>query len=87
MEECAEIQKDAAKCLRFGTSSALSEFDPTNIENVVYELNDLLGVVHVLSEEFPEVFGSFGNAKAINDKKVKIAHYLKFSTQIGRLNE
>ena len=51
-EECVEIAKETAKALRFGLDDKYSK-DPkgrTNRERIVDELNDLAGVVRMMSD-------------------------------------
>ena len=51
-EEGGEITQDATKCLRFGIHdrNVLNPTGPTNVERLVEELNDLMGVVCLLRE-------------------------------------
>lgn len=57
MEECAEIQKECSKCLRFGLSDRESDHktssvdELTNQERLNNELNDLMGVLNLLYKE------------------------------------
>lgn len=49
-EEGSEIAQDVSKCNRFGLDdrNVLNPTGPTNRERLIDELNDLLGVAHLL---------------------------------------
>ena len=49
MEEAAEITQAASKCLRFGVDDKY--LCCTNLENLIYEFNDMLAVIEELRQE------------------------------------
>ena len=51
MEECAEIQKAAAKALRFGLDDHAPNSDSNNSEDISTEIIDLLAIIEMLKEE------------------------------------
>ena len=51
MEECAEIQKAAAKALRFGLDDHAPDSGSTNADDISTEIIDLLAVIEMLKEE------------------------------------
>lgn len=57
MEECAEIQKECSKCLRFGIGDKESYHNPnssndlSNVERLNREINDLMGMIELLQKE------------------------------------
>lgn len=82
-EECSEIQKCACKTLRFGENDHYPDCKNTNIEELAYELDDLIGVVQLLEEE--GVIPKWGNNQRIEDKKNKVKKYMEYAKQSGAL--
>ena len=84
MEEAAEIQHIASKCLRFGMLNSYGEGHPTNHFRLIGELLDMKAVVQMLEEHgtitLPHV-GERGNAIefAVETKKRKVEDYMKVS--------
>ena len=89
IEECAEVQKEATKALRFGLADKW-EHDTTPAERLYVELCDLLGVFETLSDENilqdnmvsvqeqPDVL--------IKRKKTKIKKWMEYAVERGTLN-
>jgi hypothetical protein len=50
MEECAEVQCEAAKCLRFGIDSDFLQNGKTALTRLNEEVGDLLAMVDILIE-------------------------------------
>jgi hypothetical protein len=77
-EECAEVAKETSKALRFGMYEIMPGQPLSNRERILRELNDLwafvemLDLAHVSREE-------------IQDKKVKVAKYMRYAEQCGTL--
>ena len=83
MEECSEVQKDICKSLRFGLSDAYKENKPLNRENITTELTDLIAVAQMLVEE--GFIDDFMSKEEINNKKLKVEKFLKYSESVGKL--
>ncbi len=80
-EECVETAQRVSKAIRFTLDEVQPEQDLTNAQRIVYELNDIMAVMEILQEE--GIFGEFINRKMIDKKKLKVAKYLAYSTEIG----
>jgi len=83
-EECAEVQKEVTKGLRFGLYDVW-EGNPTPIENLIHEYYDLVGVWEMLKEvvAFPKV----NPEQLIQRKKDKILEYMEYARKAGALEE
>lgn len=53
MEECAEVQKEASKSLRFGldSSNVFKYEKETHGEKIIEEFADVLAIIYLLQEE------------------------------------
>lgn len=82
-EECAEIAQRASKAQRFG----LSEIQPgqglTNVQRLVGELHDLMGVVQLMEDEGILKVGR--GLEAVAAKKEKLRRFMEYSRQCGTL--
>jgi hypothetical protein len=83
IEECAEIQKDTSKALRFGLNDFYNT-PPCNKEKISTEVADLMGIYSMLVKEgvldhFPE--------ELIERKKNKIEKFLLYSKERGTLTK
>jgi hypothetical protein len=82
-EECAEVQQQCCKALRFG----LNEIRPqdsteTNSESITRELEDLEAIIHMLQEvKAVEYF----KQENIDKKIAKVEKYLNYSICVGTL--
>ena len=84
MEECAEIQKEAAKALRFGLDDhAPSEPDVSNSESIAHECIDLYAILEMLEEigAIPQIV----KPELIQQKKDKVTKYMKYAEERGTL--
>ncbi len=75
IEECAEIQKDACKALRFGIDDHPVDRTESNRETIAGELGDLLCVLDLLVENGtlnPDHIDA-----GMQAKRAKLAQYLK----------
>ncbi len=86
-EECSEIIKLTDKALRFGLNDSPPSADNpgTNLENIMHELNDLMGVCKMMVDE-----GIFKAEEIMNEGKVaqkveKIKKFMKYSAEKGIL--
>lgn len=50
-EECAEVQKEITKTIRFGPSSHHPNSSTTNVEKLLKECIDLISIYELLKEE------------------------------------
>lgn len=80
-EECAEIQQDIAKALRFGLEGSKGA-KGTNKERIEKEFNQLLAVVEMLEEEGIRLNS---DADERYRKKRKIEEYMERSKELGTL--
>ena len=87
MEECTEIQKAAAKALRFGLDDHAPNSASTNAEDIAAEIIDLTAVVEMLKEEnvIPSITGN-DSASFIKKKKEKVKKYMEYSKERGALH-
>jgi hypothetical protein len=86
MEECAEVQQAASKCLRFGLDDKYPERNSTNREDLLNELVDLDAIAEML--QAAKVVGSYTNldyAMRVRRKKQKVAHWMAYACQQGVL--
>lgn len=86
MEECAEIQQDTSKLLRFGKGNHHPDSDVTNGYHLMKEYYQLQAMIemmveHGIVDELPEE-----EIKNIKDnKKLKVNHYINYSRELGLL--
>jgi hypothetical protein len=82
MEECAEIQKVAAKALRFGLDDhAPGEPEVTNSKSIANECVDLFAIIEMLEEI--EVIPQLMKSELIQQKKDKVLKYIKYAEEKG----
>lgn len=81
MEECAEIQKDVAKALRFGMDDSYPGSDVTNEMRINEELNDLLGTLILLEEM--GIFTFEPDEEKARAKAAKVRHYIEYAKERG----
>lgn len=85
-EEAAEVAQIALKTAHFGLTEHQPGCDETNAMRVYAELNDLLAMVHRLSEvsngEFWFDIGQPDHV-SIARKLAKVEHYLAYSRSLG----
>ena len=92
MEECAEVIHRASKALRFGLTDVDINTGKTAAQSIIDEMNDLVGVYQMFTEENVTLFGAYGEERiewlsAMMDKRKRVEHYLKYSAQCGTLTE
>lgn len=80
-EECAEVQQAVAKALRFGLDDGYTQ-DGTNAGDIMKELDDLIGVAEMLRDE--GVLKGLTRA-AVDAKKAKVLHWMKYAEERGTL--
>jgi len=83
IEECAEIQKDATKALRFGLTDFYNN-PPSNREKISNEMADLMGVYSMLVHE--NIVDQFSE-ELVSRKKDRVEKFLLYSKEHGTLIE
>lgn len=81
-EECAEVQQQCCKALRFGLEEIRPSDDETNAQSITRELEDLEGIVHMLQVSKNIAYFKQENIEA---KIKKVEKYLKYSESVGTL--
>jgi hypothetical protein len=86
MEECAEIQKEAAKALRFGLDDHAPDA-PTvsNADGIARECIDLIAVIEMLEER--NIIPTLDAPEQYQKKKDKVEKYMKYAMGRGTLVE
>ena len=75
-EECAEVQKDACKALRFGLDDHHPDHADTNRMLIARELGDVLCVLDLLVEA--GVIDTALVEQAMKAKRVKLAKFMRY---------
>ena len=84
-EECAEIQQAVTKALRFGVDDGHPEKSTTNAQDIAKECVDIVAVIEMLEDE--GILEKVGTMRALNEKKIKVLHYMEYAKQRGTLSE
>ena len=86
-EECAEVAQLASKSIRFGLDSCDPTTGKSNMSALHQELIDIIAVVQYLNYEYNFRF-DFDNIdwKAVAAKKERIDKYMKYSSDLGRVD-
>jgi hypothetical protein len=81
--ECAKAQQRIDKALRFGLDEVQPGQDLTNRARIRAELHDLMGSLEIANAlgviQFPN------DRDAIEEKKMKLLHYMDYSEKLGAL--
>ena len=80
-EECAEVSQRACKALRFGLHETQPGQDEDNSLRMMGEIEDLLGVIKILTDEG---FITEPLQERVLAKKPRIEKYLKHSKEMGK---
>ena len=85
-EECTEVGQRASKAIRFGLDEIQKGQELTNRERLHQELVDIIAVVQYLNYGYDFDF-DFDNIdwKAVAEKKERIDKYMKYSSELGRV--
>lgn len=83
-EEGCEIGQAAHKAQRFGLEDTNPKTGNTNRQDLVAEVNDLLGALELLQEHGVDLSGLFDRA-AIDAKKAKIITWMGHAEAVGTL--
>ena len=84
IEECSEIQKGAAKALRFGLDDHAPGDSTTNNESISREAIDLIAIIEMLEER--NIIPSLRTSELIQLKKDKVIRYMKYAQERGTLD-
>lgn len=82
-EEAAEVSQIALKTQQFGLDEVY--IDKSNKERCHMELNDLIGVIGLLNEEFN--FNFVPSMEKVEAKQRKINEYYKYSVNCGMVKD
>lgn len=88
-EEAGEVAQCFTKILRFGPDSVnplLEQPSPTNTEDLVLEVNDILAILELLQEN-GLVLNGLGNREAIEKKKAKVKRLMSYDIDRGILDQ
>jgi hypothetical protein len=84
MEECAELQKDCSKALRFGLGDTDPAGTTTNRAKLNHEANDVRALMYMLTWEGVDL----GYSNTLIDSKVKkVEQFMEYSRKCGVLEE
>ena len=87
MEECAEVSKEASKCIQFGLEEIYEPLGISNKERLTNEIKDLLCILKLLQSHF-EVRSVVGVHKEdFLNKKQKLNTYLKHSHALNKIEK
>ena len=89
-EEAGEVAQSAMKCMVFGLTDHHPKNDSMNLEGLINELNDLLGVAEMLIHSTKDLkydLPALGDPDSIKAKWAKVEHYMKYSQELGVLEE
>lgn len=75
-EECAEVQKAAIKCIRFGPNCFNPYTGIYNAQKIMYEINDIIAIIEMLGEEGFDL-PMYMDKEQIMLKKEKVRRYMK----------
>ena len=85
-EECSEVQKAAAKALRFGLDDCTPNGSTNNAEDIVAEIHDLLAIIEMLKDANIIPDTTPNNAEQlVHMKKEKVIKYMDYAIKQGTL--
>jgi NTP pyrophosphatase (non-canonical NTP hydrolase) len=88
IEECAEVAQRATKALRFTLDEVQPGQDKTNKQRLLDELTDLMAVVEMcVADDLLPDRPSADVAAAMEEKKRRVETFLKYSKEMGTLDE
>jgi len=87
-EECAEVQKECAKILRFGLGSHHPDETVTNVDKLSLEIIDVAAIVDMLVRDNLLALPDIGTQdELIDKKKEKVEKYMEYSRKSGALHD
>ena len=84
VEECAEVQQEAGKALRFGLNDKWKD-KPTPAEGIAYEFCDLFAVYELLQAE--GVIPKLDMSLLMQRKKERVHKYMEYAKAKGSLEQ
>lgn len=84
-EEAAEVAKAALKAQNFGLHAKHTTDTTTNLQDLIAETNDLLGVLNALAVATGEDLSQVGNDDAIKRKIRKVLRWIEVPIRSGRV--
>lgn len=82
-EECNETGQRAAKCLCFGMDEKQEGQDLYNFQRLIYEFNDIVAVMELLFEKYPQ--NNPVDRVMVDAKKDKLRKWMEYSVKQGTL--
>ena len=82
-EECGEVQQIVGKTQRFGIYDHHPLEGNSNFEKMRAEVHDILATFEMVCDKLGEEM--FIDKDAIQAKKDRVHHYMKYSRDVGRL--
>jgi hypothetical protein len=86
IEECSEIQKVAAKALRFGLDDHAPDSEISNSEDIALEICDLIAVIEMLENEKIIPKTRLLDSSLLEAKKKKVNKYMDYAKERGTLD-
>ena len=83
-EECAEVQQNISKALRFGLDDTWKDM-PDNATKIAIEYADLIAVAEMLEEM--GVISAQNRTEMISAKKAKVLKYMEYARKRGCLHD
>jgi len=86
-EECAEVQKEVSKALRFGLDDTNPATKIKNRNSIVNELNDIFAIVDLLVDNGTLMFNEQKSIEQVQQKKIKLNKWMNYSREKNRLKD
>jgi hypothetical protein len=83
-EECSEVIHATTKAMRFGWDDGHPNGSTNNAQDMVREINDLLGVIEVL-KQMPLPLEGLGDPEQIAAKQAKVLRLMAYAEARGAL--
>jgi len=86
-EECAEVQKEVSKALRFGLDDTNPSTKIKNRNSIVNELNDTLAIIDLLVDNGTLMFDEYKSIKQVHKKKTRVKKWMMYSREKNCLKD